>query len=66
MTKEQYEALSRPFRGRPLAVKGLKVANRCLTLSCYLLYPSLLLWALVTGDPACSGWYWFRRSPSGW
>lgn len=51
MTKEQYEALSRPFRGRPLAVKGLKVANRCLTLSCYLLYPSQLLWALVTGDP---------------
>lgn len=51
MTKEQYEALSRPFRGRPMAVKGLKVANRCLTLSCYLLYPSLLLWALVTGDP---------------
>lgn len=51
MTKEQYEAMSRPFRGRPMAVKGLKAANRCLTLSCYLLYPSLLLWALVTRDP---------------
>lgn len=51
MTKEQYEALSRPFRGRPGAVKGLKAANRVLTLSCYLLYPALLLWALVTKDP---------------
>ena len=51
MTKEQYEAISRPFRGRPGAVKGLKAANRVLTLSCYLLYPALLLWALVTKDP---------------
>ena len=51
MTKEQYEALSRPFRGRPGAVKGVKAAKRVLTLSCYLLYPALLLWALVTKDP---------------
>ena len=51
MTKEQYEAISRPFRGRPGAVKGLKITNRVLTLSCYLLYPALLLWALVTKDP---------------
>ena len=51
MTKEQYEALSRPFRGRPGGVQSLKAANRCLTLSCYLLYPGLLLWALATGDP---------------
>lgn len=51
MTKEQYEAISRPFRGRPGAVQGLKAFNRVLTLSCYLLYPALLLWALVTWDP---------------
>ena len=50
MTKEQYEAISRPFRGWPGAVKGLKITNRVLTLSCYLLYPALLLWALVTKD----------------
>ena len=51
MTKEQYEAVSRPFRGRPGAVKALKTLNRVLTLSCYLLYPALLLWAFVTKDP---------------
>lgn len=51
MTKEQYEAIGRPFRGRPGAVKALKGLNRILTLSCYLLYPALLLWALVTKDP---------------
>ena len=51
MTKEQYEAVSRPFRGRPGAVKALKALNRVLTLSCYFLYPALLLWALVTRDP---------------
>ena len=51
MTKEQYEAVSRPFRGRPGAVKALKALNRVLTLSCYLLYPALLLWAFVTKDP---------------
>ena len=51
MTKEQYEAVSRPFRGRPGAVKALKALNRVLTLSCYFLYPALLLWALVTKDP---------------
>ena len=51
MTKEQYEAVSRPFRGRPGAVKALKALNRVLTLSCYFLYPALLLWAFVTRDP---------------
>ena len=51
MTKEQYEAVSRPFRGRPGAVKALKALNRVLTLSCYFLYPPLLLWAFVTKDP---------------
>ena len=51
MTKEQYETISRPFRGRPGAVKALKALNRVLTLSCYFLYPALLLWAFVTKDP---------------
>ena len=43
MTKEQYETISRPFRGRPGAVKALKALNRVLTLSCYFLYPARLL-----------------------
>ena len=51
MTKEQYEAVSRPFRGRPGAVKALKTLNRVLTLSCYLLYPALLAWGW-----ALAGW----------
>ena len=32
-------------------MKALKTLNRVLTLSCYLLYPALLLWAFVTKDP---------------
>lgn len=50
MTSETYARLTAPFRDRPGAVKALKLGNRLLTLTCYLLYPALLLWMLLTGD----------------
>lgn len=50
MTKETYSRLSAPFRGRPKAVRALKLGNKALSLSCYILYPALLLWMLLERD----------------
>lgn len=50
MTAERYAKLSAPFRSRPWAVKGLRSANRALTLLCYICYPALLLWLLAYMD----------------
>lgn len=50
MTRKTYEALSAPFRNHPQALKFLSLGNKLLTLSCYALYPALLLWAFWTRD----------------
>lgn len=51
MTAETYAALSAPFRRSPAALWALRWGNKLLTLSCYLLYPALLLWAALGRDP---------------
>ncbi len=51
MTAQTYAALSAPFRRSPAALAVLRWGNKLLTLSCYLLYPALLLWALLVRDP---------------
>lgn len=38
-----YSRLTRPFRGRPRAITGLKVANGALVVLMYIAYPLLLL-----------------------
>lgn len=43
MDVERYEALSRPFRDNPRALRLLLFANDALTALCYVLYPLLLV-----------------------
>lgn len=50
MTSEAYARLSTPFRRRPWAVAALKWGGKLLTLSCYILYPALLLRTALSGD----------------
>lgn len=50
MTKETYERLSRPFRGRPGALRGLKIVNRLLSGSYYVFYAALLGWLFWMRD----------------
>ena len=51
MTSETYRRISAPFRGRPSALRLLRLCNKAVPLICYVLYPALLLWALLARDP---------------
>lgn len=51
MNAEQYEALSRPFRAHPAALRALKGVNDGLKYLCYVLYPVLLV-LLAVHEPA--------------
>lgn len=51
MTSETYRRISAPFRGRPSALRLLRLCNKAVPLICYVLYPALLLWALWARDP---------------
>lgn len=51
MNAEQYEALSRPFRAHPAALRVLKDVNDGLKYLCYVLYPVLLV-LLALHEPA--------------
>ena len=51
MTREQYERLTAPLRGRPRLLAAMKGLNRTLTLLCYVIYPVLLLYLYLEQDP---------------
>lgn len=51
MNAEQYEAISRPFRAHPAALRALKAANDGLKYLCYVLYPVLLV-LLAVNEPS--------------
>lgn len=51
MTSETYRRISAPFRGRPAALRLLRLCNKAVPLICYVLYPALLLRALWVRDP---------------
>lgn len=43
MNEERYEAISRPFRDNPSALRMLTLVNDGLKWLCYVLYPVLLV-----------------------
>lgn len=50
MNTEQYEKITQPLKNHPKCITLLKVMNRLLTISGFVMYPCLIIWLFLRSD----------------